>query len=831
METNRPNFNSPFGNPPPAASSWSNLNTPSTSAPPSAAGRKRSRDEAAINLEDEYFPVHKSVPIQPEVEEEWEYGEGMTLIKPCRSGYLISAGSQTGTWAEEKAEEEKAKAAAALDAERPIMRSAKSQRLDLTSTPIIAEEVMSNGTLVTPITASPSNGHVEPTVDDFTRHLGIGWSLISVDADIQAAARGWTRYIDNHFPVTDAKIRLQSKGLASYLVEANEGYFLFGEDLKQGRLVSKTLEQTFVSLQGPIPKFEGEDVLNATETPKANGGTTPVATGHVHELSINGVDGVVIDQPVNGQPMEVEMDMMSDLERGIYERYQRTMVSQVEPSHALARGPSSVISRPSSSARHRRHNRSHAGGSSYVPQNEFPVFTHTGDVEIVVKAGGQSNRYLLHRLILTQCSGFFEASTSQEWSRATTDGSGAELARIGEDSGSATVRSKEVRKRWRYELDPGSSKDDVPMLVQKENTSASLFGSQDARPPPVRNKPPSSNPSFFRSVANLTLPSSHAPAPSPLSQEEQDLLKDYDNLFRIFYNYAPSLDPIDIAIAYVQCKSLLTLADLYDALAVVGPRIDHHLLQFQSRLWKQIAKYPSSYLKLGYLAQSKSIFQEALIHVVGAWPMGERHIRHQLPDSVLEIIEDKVEDLADMVGKIEGRLFRLSLTTSRGERITPHNSYLDWLAVSFFRQWVTENTAPPPPPPLARSLQSRGGHHGQDRNNNTHHGAQYSQQQSPLPSPLSVPQNPNVGRIYRLLGTSPSAYLNHDECKRFLKLTPEIYSRESLKKFEKRLEELKGAAREIVRPLMQSSLSGEGSNTAYLVCTVVDDRRDLPWLD
>ncbi len=511
------------------------------------------------------------------------------------------------------------------------------------------------------------------------------------------------------------------------------------------------------------------------------------------------------------------------------------MVSQVEPSHALAlRGPSSVVSR---SSRHRRHGRSHPGGASFIPQNEFPVFSHTGDVEILVKAGSQTNRYLLHRLILTQCSGFFEASTSQEWSRAgpSNDG-GGDLSRIGEDSGNESARSREgreVKKRWRYELDTGTSNDDVPMLVQKENNQVSLFGSSDARPPPVRNKPPSSNPSFFRSVANLSIPSSsHGPPAPQLSHEEQELLNDYDNLFRIFYNYPPALDPIDIATAYLQCKSLLTLADLYDALAVVGPRIDHHLLQFQSRLWKQIAKYPSSYLKLGYLAQSKSIFQEALIHVVGAWPVGERHIRHQLPGSVIEIIEDKVEDLADLVGKIEGRLFRLNLLNSRGERVTPQNSYLDWLVVSLFRQWVAENTSPPPPPPVP---QSRNGHHS--RNNTVsfstpHHTNQTIQQFSPR-SPPSLTLSPqlmstNLGRVYRTLGTAASNYLNHDDCKKFLKLSPEIYSRESLKKFEKRLEEVKSMAREIVRPLMRSSLSGEGSNSSYLVCTRVDDR-DFPW--
>ncbi|RDW64880.1 hypothetical protein BP6252_10531 [Coleophoma cylindrospora] len=505
------------------------------------------------------------------------------------------------------------------------------------------------------------------------------------------------------------------------------------------------------------------------------------------------------------------------------------MVSQPESSNSLAlRGPSSVVSYGRSS-RHRRHGRSQAGGSSYIPQNDFPVFSHTGDVEIVVAIGSTTNRYLLHRLILTQCSGFFEASTSQEWSRASDEPSGT-LARIGEDSGSEGGRKKEMRRRWRYELDQGSSNDDVPMLVQKENNATSLFGSSDIQPPPVRNKPPSSNPSFFRSVANLSL-TQQTRETVTLSQEEEDLLRDYDNLFRIFYNYSPSLDSIDIANAYIQCKSLLTLADLYDALAVVGPRIDHHLLQFQSRLWKQIAKYPSSYLKLGYLAQSRSIFQEALIHVVGAWPMGERHIRRDLPESVLDLIEDKVEDLGDTVGKIEGRLFRLTLVTSRGERVTPNNSYLDWLVVSLFRQWLADSTSPPPPPPPPASSRSHGQRHGSVSSHARHNAStsQSNNQASPLPQ-ATPPTNLNLGRVYRMLGSPTPAYLPHEECKRFLKLSPDIYSRESLKKFEKRLEEMRAAAREIVKPLMTCCLFGEGNSVSYLVCTQVDER-DFPWAE
>ena len=150
--------------------------------------------------------------------------------------------------------------------------------------------------------------------------------------------------------------------------------------------------------------------------------------------------------------------------------------------------------------RRHRSSRSHHGGSSHLPQNEFPIFAHTGDVEIVIAADGQERRYVLHRLILAQCSGFFEASTSEQWSRAQTqaaqqqavspgsESSGGERALpiIGEEGegslvgSSRTGRSGSVsslmsppgqRPMWRYELDTGSGEDEdeVPMLVQKSS--------------------------------------------------------------------------------------------------------------------------------------------------------------------------------------------------------------------------------------------------------------------------------------------------------------------------------------------------------------------------
>lgn len=288
---------------------------------------------------------------------------------------------------------------------------------------------------------------------------------------------------------------------------------------------------------------------------------------------------------------------------------------------------------------------------------------------------------------------------------------------------------------------------------------------------------------------------------------------------------------------------------MYDALAVTGPRVDHHLLGFGSRLFKQIAKYPPSYLKLGYLARSRVIFSEALIHVVGQWPAALPHLRNgsysPLPNSVLDIIEDKVEDLEDLRARVDSKLLRLTLTTSRGERVTPTNAYLDWLAVSLFRQWLVDNTTPPPAPILKNAstngLPAAGANISVSAGNNTSrsHRTQETTSRAPPPSPPLTP-----AQVYRLIGSpSTQAYLSHDELKKFLKVHPtpsadSLYTRDVLKRFERKMDEIKRLAREIVKPLLRNFLELDLKGTdlgdsalgalPYLTCTKVEDE-DIPW--
>ncbi|KAI1930821.1 hypothetical protein LOZ58_001074 [Ophidiomyces ophidiicola] len=549
------------------------------------------------------------------------------------------------------------------------------------------------------------------------------------------------------------------------------------------------------------------------------------------------------------------------------------------PDARPARAATSVSSSRHPPAQHRRRfsgGRSHHGGSCDQPRNEFPVFSVTGDVEVVIRAASQERKYLLHRLILAQNSGFFDAGTSEEWPAQRGDAAGSEAAGDHSDSGLGVAREENAsqlragrRNRWRYELDWENREDDeLPILVQKTPTAGNAaFGDRDSRRPPARNKPPPPSQGFFRSMANLSGIQSAFHLPSTANAAAADdapldpIVRDYDNLFRIFYNHPPALNAVNIASAYAECKSLLHVADMYDALPVVGPRVDHHLLRFSSRLYKQIAKYPPSYLKLGYLARSRVIFAEALIHVVGQWPAALPHLGPNsyspLPDAVLDLIEDKVDDLEDLIARTEGKLFRLTLTTSRGERVSPNNAYLDWLAVSLFRQFLVENTTPPPAPILknssssqpARNIHSAGSNGttsaGTGTSNSNSNSASRSTPTTATTATSTSTSAPSfsIGRTYRLLGSSnPQAYLSHDELKRFLKMHPSsvsLYSRDSFKRFERKMDEIKRLAREIVKPLMRNFLeldlrggddepASHGALLPYLTCTRVEPV-DFPW--
>lgn len=262
---------------------------------------KRSRDEVndsstvedtpSCSANETSLPKHKTDEI---------YGEGMVLLSP-NSGLSISAESQTGTWCEEKAEAVSQQPI--LTTVRPrLPASRKSRRMDQkVPDPLQLWDHKGSSAPETP----PKSYNPRPTVDDCTYALGIGWTRVaSEDPDVGAAARGWARYLENHYSryIHDAEIWLKSKGLNAYLVSCREGFYLFNEDLLEGRLVGRTWQSCLQNLRSHPIAFDGDEALRAERTP---GPDARFAANFVKEEAV--ADGIAggDDVDVNAQ-MELD---------------------------------------------------------------------------------------------------------------------------------------------------------------------------------------------------------------------------------------------------------------------------------------------------------------------------------------------------------------------------------------------------------------------------------------------------------------------------------------------------------------------------------------------
>ena len=227
-------------------------------------GRKRSRDEAGDSLLLE-IDVRESSNATP------DKGIGIQADGTPSQRTLAATIQHNGSQK-------------SATAPKPMLRTHKSQRLQgldiqKATAPTGFDDRLVQDEEISPTNSTPSQ---QPMVDHFTLQLGVGWRGISDDEHIQAAARGWGRFVGNHYPVTSARIVLESKGLQSYLVEATEGYYLFSEDLRHGRLVSKTAEGALINLSTVPPTFDGESEMTASDLALP---TAPNAYGALHSSS------------------------------------------------------------------------------------------------------------------------------------------------------------------------------------------------------------------------------------------------------------------------------------------------------------------------------------------------------------------------------------------------------------------------------------------------------------------------------------------------------------------------------------------------------------------
>ncbi|KAI9655184.1 MAG: hypothetical protein M1821_005667 [Bathelium mastoideum] len=272
--TNPPVFSnpSPFG---PPSSSTFGVVAPSPLTPGSClAGRKRSRADI-LEPDEQHEEDAPSAPLPtepPKPRGEPVYGPGMTLVYPDDPGFsAISAGSQTGTWAEEKSPVPEA-------APRPSLPCRKSTRLDKSASGLDDIALASTPTI--------KEAPVEPTIDDATHTLGIGWTVVRNNPTLEITSNAYAKFIENHYPLASVEILLHSSGMPAYLIsairEGQNGFYLFEEDLKRGQLVAHDFQHATACLQNRPIVFANDEILIACRTPPMSA----IGSGEVPDSSM-----------------------------------------------------------------------------------------------------------------------------------------------------------------------------------------------------------------------------------------------------------------------------------------------------------------------------------------------------------------------------------------------------------------------------------------------------------------------------------------------------------------------------------------------------------------
>lgn len=203
------------------------------------------------------------------------HGAGIPVINPLTS--VRQAEEMSGSWLVQKLEdslkltEEEQASGSDAENEMPEARRTKAPRRQ--RSPGTASEGSHGATGVL--------DEISPDVDidPYMMSLGVSWCTVAHDADSTAAARGLSRYVERHYPLSDVKFLAKNRRNETILASSNGCWYLFKEDLSKGRLVASYSWESAVRRlnQNPI-EYEGEEDLVASSEPDAVERKSPETT-------------------------------------------------------------------------------------------------------------------------------------------------------------------------------------------------------------------------------------------------------------------------------------------------------------------------------------------------------------------------------------------------------------------------------------------------------------------------------------------------------------------------------------------------------------------------
>lgn len=237
---------------------------------PSMSGRKRSRDDFSDAMsESDYNSTSPFPSVAATPAGEPTLGPGMSLIYPNdTSSSRQGASTAAGIWTEELIEQFRSQSVGDYSngpKRLSLSDSRKSMRLGPEASTM--EDVVAYANIPGAARAD------EPTVDSATLALGVSWSTLPATPTMSAAARGWARYIEEYYPLQSARVIWHYRAGPAYLVSASTctargrpgvaGYYLFDDNLTEGKLVAKSFEKTLDNLRQVPIAFDGLVTMRA----------------------------------------------------------------------------------------------------------------------------------------------------------------------------------------------------------------------------------------------------------------------------------------------------------------------------------------------------------------------------------------------------------------------------------------------------------------------------------------------------------------------------------------------------------------------------------------
>ncbi|KAK0129644.1 hypothetical protein ONS96_000208 [Cadophora gregata f. sp. sojae] len=332
------------------------------------------------------------------------------------------------------------------------------------------------------------------------------------------------------------------------------------------------------------------------------------------------------------------------------------------------------------------------------------------------------------------------------------------------------------------------------------NESIMLKGAElDVSTKPATNKVQASFPSQAPHV-QIAHDEKIKTAPATMANSNgADVLRVYDNLFRIYYNLPPRIDTESINKALMQSELLVDAARLYGTISVVRPYINAALMNFGRQLYMAIMKDPPRWLHLAFFLESKPMFKEGVIHIVANhpfWPWPTLKM-DEILSPIGELIENKLDIFLEMKESVNKALFSNEVRNVEVFSRTLNNDDFDtWFVVQYWRDW------------FARSLAKAN-------------------------KASDVTQMCMRCKVYRDIGRNGDAYLPTilvldavEACR-----SKDLHAKAKRQGIERDLRTLKDFAQKAVTPLCAnySMLSVEDAGIDYLTCIKVEDD-ELPWM-